>query len=196
MWNDQENIDQIVSEEFPQYYHIYTNLMHIMKIDIAKMVILYAYGGMYVDMDYYCYSNFFEDLNNDVVLTGSVHPGELVQNGMLSAVPRHPFILAHIEDMFQSIEASHNDGTDTYVKENTGPMSLSRAYYKMSEYHSDIEILDPEIYNPDIDVFYKDVSNLKCIHLLSGIWGRKDLTDNKDMKDRYEDWRGIMVNDI
>ncbi len=197
-WNDGYMIDGIVREEFPNQYQYYEKARHIMKIDIAKMVILYVHGGLYKDMDYYCYGNFHDDLNNNVCLTGSTHSGELLQNGMVATTPEHPFIKSHIDKMFNRLKSSWDDGTDDYVKNNTGPMALSRDYNHMSHLHDEIKILNPEIYNPNVDRFYKNRTDdkVKCIHLLSGIWGRKDLRSKEDMTHRYEGWRGIKIDDL
>ena len=103
IWGDKEVIDNMVKSEFPQYFKKYETLRHIMKIDLAKMVILYALGGMYVDMDFYCFENFHGDLDKPVCLAGSNHRGEIVQNGLIAAEPSHPFILENLDYIFRRI---------------------------------------------------------------------------------------------
>ena len=68
----------------------------------------------------------------------------------------------------------------------------------MSHLHDEIKILNPEIYNPHIDRFYEDRTDnkFKCIHLLSGAWGRKYLRSKEYMTNDYEGWRGIKIDDL
>ena len=197
LWNDDDMIDGVVKDEFPKHYETYKNLRHIMRIDIAKMVILYVYGGLYVDMDYQCRANFFDELDKDVCLTGSIHFGEVVQNGMLAVSPRHPFIKAHIDDMINRTIATQDDGSDECVKETTGPLALGRAYDNLCDRY-DIKILDANVYNPSVDIFYtqRRMKKVKCIHLLSGVWGDKDRRPKVQARQMYEEWRGIRLDDV
>ena len=70
LWDDKDGINNLVKINFPELYDTYSGMKkHIMKIDFAKAVMTYVYGGMYVDMDFYCVQNFHEDLTKGVALT-------------------------------------------------------------------------------------------------------------------------------
>ena len=59
LWNDKEDIDRLVKNKYNKFYDIYRSFpAHIMKIDFARLCILHSYGGIYSDMDVFCYKDF------------------------------------------------------------------------------------------------------------------------------------------
>ena len=197
MWDDHDMIDGIVKDNFPRYFDSYIKLRHIMRIDIAKVVILYVHGGLYKDMDFYCRTNFYDDITSDVCLAGSIHPGETVQNGLIAVSPRNRFIKQHLNDILYRISTTEDDDTERYVQENSGPWALTRAHRLLSD-SMDIQVLDPDIYNPSVDIFYDEsaMSRVKCIHLLSGVWGEDDFQPKHQARTHWEGWRKIKLGDV
>jgi len=56
LWNDQEDIDNLIKDHYPQYWNLYQAFpFHVMKIDFVRLAILHRFGGVYVDMDVFCY---------------------------------------------------------------------------------------------------------------------------------------------
>ena len=56
LWNDQEDIDDIIRIHYPAYWNLYQAFpFHVMKIDFARLAILHRHGGLYADMDVFCY---------------------------------------------------------------------------------------------------------------------------------------------
>jgi hypothetical protein len=50
--NEDSDIDQLIKTEFAEIYHIYNKCKFgVQKADIARMAILYKYGGIYFDLD-------------------------------------------------------------------------------------------------------------------------------------------------
>lgn len=198
IWFDDNTIDNLVCSTFPHYSSYYVDLRHIQKIDIAKMVMIYVFGGVYADMDYYCKTNFFDDLCNRVVVSGSPHHNETIQNGLMASEKEHPFVLEYIRDMFDNVKKIKMDKSDDYVKDTTGPFALEKTYQKNKQFWTDIQVLDPDIYNPTISTFYheNEMSGVKCIHLLTGWWGKEARTGKKRAGKGYQDWRKIMIHDI
>jgi mannosyltransferase OCH1-like enzyme len=97
MWNDGD-IDNLVKNNFPQHWNLYTSFpFHILKIDFSRLCILYRYGGIYADMDMYCYQNFYSDLNNNEVFLIQENKGKViqdrVQNSLMCAVKNSSFFL-------------------------------------------------------------------------------------------------------
>src|SRR6187402_370569 len=57
---DQQKINKLINMYYPQYkekYNAYTQIIN--KIDMAKLIILYHYGGIFVDLD----SESFKPIN-------------------------------------------------------------------------------------------------------------------------------------
>ena len=201
LWNDGEQIDRLVKMDLPHFYERYKKMDHIMRIDFAKIVMVHHYGGMYVDMDFCCLENFHDDFNKPVVLSGSHHTSEDVQNGLIAGVAGHQFFERHIEDVIEHVYNKPRQEFDTfmnYVKYTTGPNSLGLTMWKNMHLKDDIQILDPDVYNPLIKTFYHEGkrAGVKCVHLLSGWWGNGDITRKAKARIDYENWRGVRIEDI
>lgn len=119
MWDD-DDLDRFMHDNYPDYYNIYVSLdANIKRIDIARYFILYAMGGMYVDMDYMCYMNFEHLLpRGHVSIAESMWTHvETFQNALMASPPRHPFWIKVIEMIRK----------DAPVLECAGPQVIDRA---------------------------------------------------------------------
>jgi mannosyltransferase OCH1-like enzyme len=63
-WNDENDIDNFVKNSFNDYYEMYKNLTKISKINFSRYCIIEKYGGIYCDLDVYCYKNFSNFIDN------------------------------------------------------------------------------------------------------------------------------------
>jgi mannosyltransferase OCH1-like enzyme len=63
-WNDEEDIDTFIKSEFNDYYEVYKKLTKISKINFSRYCIIQKYGGIYCDLDVYCYKNFSNFIKN------------------------------------------------------------------------------------------------------------------------------------
>ena len=58
LWSE-EMIESLIVHEYPNLLTLYHSYSHfIMRVDVAKYIILHHYGGFYVDMDSECRLNF------------------------------------------------------------------------------------------------------------------------------------------
>jgi mannosyltransferase OCH1-like enzyme len=100
MWNDDDDIDNLVKNKFPKYWDLYSSFpFRILKVDFSRLCILYEYGGIYADMDMYCYKNFYEDLDCDLFLLQSEIPDEIVQNSLMCSVKGKYFFIECMEEI-------------------------------------------------------------------------------------------------
>ena len=66
-WDEENSID-LVKQEFPQYYDSFQKISTtIEKCDCARAMILYVYGGLYVDLDTYLVKDLDEFLETDFI---------------------------------------------------------------------------------------------------------------------------------
>jgi mannosyltransferase OCH1-like enzyme len=145
MWND-DDLDALVKEKFPEFWDYYKNYdTKIKKIDAARYCILYEYGGMYVDMDFLCYKNFWNMIPQDKIslVESPFTTIEYLQNSLMISPIKQKFWLDVLE------EAKKRTGK--FVVDATGPRLLSDCYFKNK---TGINILRKEIYNPDKNVEY------------------------------------------
>lgn len=124
------------SEEENLFWH---NLEpHICKCDFARFLVIYIYGGLYVDLDFICRKNITPLIEGKSSLFFNELPEHLyykvpqIYVGIFYANKRHPFIRGFLDYVISNYNKSPRL-TDNGVLENTGPIALAR-YYQISPY--------------------------------------------------------------
>lgn len=186
-YNDTD-IDNYVKEHFPQYLDFYNNLpFHIIKIDFVRFCILYREGGIYADLDYYVYKNFYEDLSNPFmagkgrdcwILEAYFNLQEVkdeeVQNSLMISTPWQIFWLRCIEDSieeFYSYNGNYNPSnvdcpeSNKMVKDIAGPRFLSKC---AKNYPWLVKRLNREYFNPHFLAYNE---SMRGKHMMTGQWG-------------------------
>lgn len=221
-WNDQEDIDNLVQTKFPEYFNYYNDLpFHIMKIDFSRYCILYEYGGIYADMDIFCYKNFYNDLTEECYLLESLDctirdSGEKVQNSlMISSSKNYFFKYCMDETVKKPLPFTRKDITTNFfetdewmnssffifentVFEHTGPKRLSEMYDSYSS--SSVKLLPNDEYNQEYDFFNEKI---KIRHMVTGRWGlevrgriREDQKMNEKMSGiKFKNHKEYMIFD-
>ena len=159
MWND-DDIDKLVSDNFPEFYNnTYKNYdQKIKKIDTSRYCMLYMYGGMYVDMDYICYKNFWDIIPRDkICISESPFPYEYLQNSLMISKPKHTFWL----DVLQ--EASKRAELHTVTA--TGPILITDLYNKNPNIIFPLPVNE---YNPMSDVQFNE--SMITRQLMTAVW--------------------------
>jgi len=192
LWNDKEDIDLFIKNEYPQYWKIYKKLpSHMLKIDFARIAIIYRYGGIFSDMDIYCYQNFYKDFDNkDCCLVECTDwdglynkEDEIVVNFFLAAKPNHVFFKDVLEKMvvnrflydkktLKNILSDHKKYSYHVIEHCI--MLMSRLYRTYDK--SLIHILPRNNYNISMFTYHK---NKKIQHMFTGMWGN-DILDEME----------------
>jgi len=142
MWTD-EDLDALMKNDFPEYYDMYKGYdQNIKRFDIARYFILYKYGGIYADMDYMCFKNFYDLMPSDKVsISESPYKhNEHLQNALMVSPKEDPFWIKVIE------KATTRAGPGVRVLEATGPVLVYDTY---EENKDDVNVLPIDLYNPD-----------------------------------------------
>lgn len=146
-WDD-EDIRSLIKNEYYEFLSLYDSFpYHIMRVDFARFCILHSYGGIYADLDIYCYKNFNELLEKDLYLVESWEQWEeTVQNSLMISTKNHIFwkkCMNTCKFFYNSININYFSSTD-YVLSCTGPKML------VNVYDSSVELLPKEIFNPKL----------------------------------------------
>lgn len=221
--NKNDAITDFVKNEYPEYLNSYSILpLHIMKIDFVKFLVIYKYGGLYVDMDIYCYKNFYHMLSKDIVLLEAFSELEVIQNSMFGGKKNNHFYIncvheiinayhnnknqfdTHLPLIYDNVIDSHrsNDMTNSLVHRTTGSLLLSEIYKKYDK--ENILVLKKEIFNPSV-LYYDKFLITK--HMLTGIWGKDTFNLLNSFKNKndsceehlrriYIDFRNIDINNF
>lgn len=187
-WTD-EDLRNLVQEEYTDLLNFYDDLPHhIMRVDFARFCILYSYGGIYVDLDIYCYENFYDLLKKDLYILESWGEWkEEIQNSLMISSKNHSFWKKCI--LFSSLTYDPNQEffmsyTD-FILNSFGPKLISKIL------DSSVKYLPKEYFNPilehqfnwgngneekyknavkDFEKF-KNEQNIFTRHFLTGNWG-------------------------
>ena len=133
-WTDRD-IDALIDDVFPEWKQIYENYhQRISRIDLARYLILFRYGGVYADLDEECIAPIDSLLENRQFVIGE-EPRSHLNLGMairrnlthllcptvIASVPKHPFW----NHLFTWLLKS---ATEPGALDATGPFLLARAY--------------------------------------------------------------------
>ena len=128
LWLDSD-IKIFIKDKYPQYLTLYNNFKHkIQRVDFAKYLIIFEYGGLYVDMDVKCFKSinlllnglkdnfFYENVFNKQILG----PYIFYSPGKTIALNK---IIKHIHN-YSKIKQKHNSDI-LEIMNTTGPYMLN-----------------------------------------------------------------------
>lgn len=159
IWNDEDNRN-LVKSDYSDFLEMYDNLPHkIMRVDFSRFCMLHKYGGFYVDMDIYCYKNFYDKLVKDIYIIESWEDwGEIVQNSLMISCKNEDF---WIECMKKSKEFYDlNDrifkSTETLCYKSFTDLCFNFAGPKLISqitqyYEKEVYLLPKKLFNPMVD---------------------------------------------
>lgn len=168
LW-DQFKIENILNNYFPYFKKQYDSYPKIIqKIDVAKLMILYIYGGIYVDMDSECLRNIDPLLENNQIVLGKSNCDitakiynhgtikDVVENSFFASIKNHPFWI-HCIDMAikENINKNIWETDEKYVFRTTGPSLITRSYYSFDN-TKNFTLLDPIYLDPITPCEYYD----------------------------------------
>jgi mannosyltransferase OCH1-like enzyme len=132
MWDD-EDIRDLVKSDYPKFLDHYDSWpYHIMRVDFARFCILHKYGGIYADMDMYCYSNFYNFLKNKSVYLIESWPewGEKVSNCLMASSQKNNFWEICMEKSIVNCDIIENSNISfdkvKFVLNSFGPKYMSK----------------------------------------------------------------------
>lgn len=175
LWDD-DDVDVLVKKKYPEEWGWYSSMpMKIERVDAARSFILHAYGGLYADMDYYCYKKLEIPQDGKPILVASNAGEEIVQNSLMASPKGHPFWKLTFKAM-ANFNKKHPKKPSTkkaegpFVLEATGPNMLKRVVVNMNG-RGMIEMFDRVKYNPGM-VESPGCTPETCFtrHLYTGCW--------------------------
>lgn len=185
VWNDSEDIDCFVRDNYPKYWNLYCDFpLHIMKIDFVRYCLLHSYGGIYADMDVFCYKNFYNELESCAYILQApygqpnINGKNFIENCLMISCQGDEFFeycMQSSYDRFYSYNKRYRDFlkfpltrfAQTLVGNITGPVLVSDCYDFFS---NEVKILNGLIYNNHGMSYHKEY---RTKHLLTGMWGKE-----------------------
>ena len=183
-WN-LEKCDKLLKEHYPHHLDMYKKYpYHIQRCDAIRYFILHRYGGLYVDMDYFCnkpWNEVLEKYHNDIYIVETPNNTGLddihVSNSLMYSKKGHIFW----NTLF--IELENKKTQPCYYSKHieimftAGPGILNRIfnmykvryklnYYPYNLFHPYGLNLDPKILSSN--------NNVYAFHIQNGSWHSMD----------------------
>jgi len=197
---DNKSIEAFINDHFPRYSEIINSFRFpVQRYDFFRYLAIYQLGGFYFDLDVFLVSALhsllkydcvfsFEELTINRYLRQSCGLDWEIGNYAFGASPKHPFILALIENCVRALKDLNwvkpmMKGIpfifqkDFYAFYTSGPGLVTRTLAERNDIADRITILFPE---DACDINYWSCFGNIGIHLHKGTWvGRKAFIHNK-----------------
>lgn len=145
-WTD-DDLRNLVKEKYSEFLELYDNFpYHIMRVDFARFCILHSYGGIYADLDIYCYKNFYDLLKGDLYIVESWSEwGEKVQNSLMVSSPNQEFWEKCMYFSGVKFLLNQENNYKEYILESCGPKLISKILDKS------VKFLPKGMFNPVVE---------------------------------------------
>ena len=134
LWTD-ETMKIFVKKEYPWFYKTYNEYPHVIqRCDAFRYLVLYKYGGIYIDMDIICKKSLKPLLKYDLVLVKSGNYDTLT-NSFIVSTKENPFIKYCIDNLIKFKDSNSFFGKHLHIMNSTGPFFINTMAkeYKLSK---------------------------------------------------------------
>jgi mannosyltransferase OCH1-like enzyme len=182
-----DDMDRLMKTEFPEYYDKFNELPRmIMKIDMFRYFLMYKYGGLYTDMDYFIFKPF-DLLGYNVVIPCNKEDRYgtpiCLGNCIFASQPGHTFWKVLMDTLFTIDRTKKEYSYDKNIDENilgTGPMFVFNKWKEYSQNNKDIYIPRKQLFHPiskknDDHIDQLKMSGCYGMHVCTGLWRNKKL---------------------
>ena len=168
LWND-DDLNKFIQTHYNWFYDYFLEYKHnICRIDAARYFILYHYGGIYADMDFYCFKNFYKELDsNKISIVESPYKyNESLQNSLMVSPQKH-------DDWKIVFKYLIKNRKKPQILDISGPRLLDDAFENIN-----INVLVHNLYNPDMKSVDWKSKKLYTKHYLTNVWTKKGYGSN------------------
>lgn len=182
-WNKKMCIS-FIREFFPEHVSLYNSYPYeIQRCDVVRYFILFRYGGIYADMDYYCNKSFtlaLQEYTGDIYFTETANrlgTGQHVSNSLMYSTPRHPFWKCLFIELEKARECPIYYPRHLKVMVTTGPTLLNNAFSKYKTRYR-LSYFPEKYFHPygltDDKLSLTNNPDVYAIHLGKGSWEKQD----------------------
>lgn len=149
----EDDAQAILSTHLPAFLPIYNSYAHrVQRSDVMRIILVYLFGGFYMDMDMFPLKSLDELLEYDLVLGKEriLSDDELnhlearhrfrIGNYMFGGKPGHPFWLSFLKESIKYSQQKVHYEND--IIRSTGPELLTNVYHSNKRKYKNITVLD------------------------------------------------------
>lgn len=199
-WTDTK-IASFIQTYYPSLSLFYNSFKYIIqKIDFVRLLILYHFGGVYIDIDSLCFGSVDDILKYPVsVINTKKHPAFsdfypfILNNAFISSEKNNHFIKTIINNIIEYKDPNNYydfcsfNPEYTTVLRSAGPLCITESYMRY-EYKNLINLLENKYYyglekpkNCDLQQIIslanetiKNIDGCKLLHIHESSWWKKD----------------------
>jgi mannosyltransferase OCH1-like enzyme len=171
LWKN-EDMYPTIKKHFPEYNKLVNDLPGITKCDFFRNVLMYLYGGVYLDLDFLVYDNFFNKLkiNKPTIIEGMYKKErkEDVQNNFLASPAKDKVwlnVMKECKNNFYNMDRKEQ----WYLQVMKISSSLFFTNY-VKKFPNHFNILPRDPYNLTPDECKKINYKIPCQHIGTGCW--------------------------
>ena len=155
LWNNSK-IDELLHVHFPNFIPCYKSYPHdIQRWYAIRYLILFLYGGLYVDMDYLCLEPIDSLIGNSTccmsiepqVDTMVYHKPLIIGNSFMACIVGHNYFKNIIEDMKINYKKKFSNNEFHEIMESTGTFLTTRIHNSYPE-KEEITLIPTELITP------------------------------------------------
>lgn len=182
---DDDEVKKFFKYEFPEYEELVETLPLIEMLDLFRYLLIYKYGGVWADIDCFCYRSFDElldkdttfvtGLSTDFLYTRKFFPPRLTYNQWcFAAIPKHPLLKAIIDRILFNCYYKQNYPT----LEKTGEVQFTDIILKSKDKYEGIKLGPVDWFGTQDFVKYgKNGYPTYSLHLFAGSWKGQEWKD-------------------
>lgn len=183
LWSDEDEIIQFVKDNYKDYYQLFLDFpVHIMRVDFIRFCLLHYYGGVYADMDMYCYKNFYDEITNPVMIVEAPYGEEFLESSLMVSEPKHKFWIDCMElskeKFYSEVKKKNisipfnNDVASQYIIQSAcGPALICKVWRSWLS-SKDTETLPGVLYNNHGMSYHPEY---RTRHMMTGMWGKESI---------------------
>jgi mannosyltransferase OCH1-like enzyme len=185
LWEDHEEINQFVRQHYPDFYEMFMEFpAHIMRVDFVRFCLLHHFGGIYADMDMFCYQNFYDELSHPLHIVEAPYGEEFLESSLMISEPGHQFWIDCMElsrEVYYSKIKNHeikipfNDdrAVQLLITSACGPNLICRVWRKWAKTRpNDLKALPGVVYNNHGMSYHPEY---RTKHMMTGMWGKESV---------------------
>jgi len=121
-----ESMDTFVKTYYSGFYKVYKLYKYdIQRCDAFRYLLLYKYGGVYLDLDMICNKELDKFVHYDLVFARSSNVETYFTNAFFMVVPNHPFFKYCIKHLYENKDNYKYFGKHLHVMYSAGPAFLT-----------------------------------------------------------------------
>tara|TARA_R100001510_G_C7655834_1_gene215273 strand:- start:5201 stop:5950 length:750 start_codon:yes stop_codon:yes gene_type:complete len=166
-----------IENKFPEFLNVYKFLTPVEKADLFRYLIVYEYGGVYLDIDCYCVENFDSLIKDAEFVVGcesgfQVNSVFKITQWAFASKAKHPILI----EVAKQCEKNHLRNSTMFTLKKTGPLMWTNVINKLKDTY--------KIRLGGESWFASRIKGVNCNKIIPKWNARRNVNQDKEIKDK------------